>query len=117
MSARAMSRFGARRSASGMLVARERRMSSAVMTKTDAGASDSRSSRRDTEVTTTLANCSSDRSASSDADAGIDALASPAAQTQSAIVATGTNHRTTALRHDTVSLQHAYAGAERSNAV
>jgi hypothetical protein len=41
--ARATCRLGARRKASGRLVAPERRMSSPVMTKTEVGASDRRS--------------------------------------------------------------------------
>jgi hypothetical protein len=43
-------RPGARRSASGSVVAPARRMSSAVMTNTEAAASDSGSARLDTEV-------------------------------------------------------------------
>jgi hypothetical protein len=59
-SPRTTMRFGARRSASATEVAPERRMSSAVITKMDAGASTSRSSRRETEVTLRFASCSSE---------------------------------------------------------
>jgi hypothetical protein len=55
-------RFGASRSASGRLLAPERRMSSAVMTNTEAAASERRSGRFDTEVISTLASSSSERS-------------------------------------------------------
>src|SRR5687768_13141023 len=58
VSARATWRLGARRSTSGRLVAPERRISSLEMTKADAATSASRSGRRDTEVTTTLASSS-----------------------------------------------------------
>ena len=58
LSARATWRFGARRRASGMLVAPERRMSSALITKIDAATSMSLSSRRDTDVTMMWLSCS-----------------------------------------------------------
>src|SRR5205809_257576 len=50
----------------GRLVAPERRISSPVMTKTEAGASDRRSARRDTEVISRLASSSRLRSARSE---------------------------------------------------
>jgi len=63
LSARATVRLGARRSTSGKLVAPERRMSSPVITKIDAGASITRSSRRDALVTLMRVSCSRSRSA------------------------------------------------------
>jgi hypothetical protein len=87
-SARATWRLGARRSTSGRLVAPERRMSSLVMTKADAATSESRSARRDTEVTTTLASSSrlsrsrSLSSGTADAIAGAAVAARPMARAQ-----------------------------------
>src|SRR5207248_1688043 len=58
LSKRATCRLGARRSASGIVVAPERRISSAVMTKSDAGTATSRSSRFEADVTTICESCS-----------------------------------------------------------
>src|SRR5207244_1294792 len=60
-SARATSRLGASRNASASVFTPERRMSSAEITYTDAAASERRSARRDTVVTSTSLNCSSER--------------------------------------------------------
>src|SRR6266581_1010898 len=63
--ARATSRLGASLSASGRRVAPERRISSPVITKIDAAASESRSACRDTEVIWMLPSSSMLRSAMS----------------------------------------------------
>src|SRR5665213_2956212 len=65
VSTRATWRLGARRSTSGRLLAPERRMSSAVITKMDAAACDRGSACRDTEVISMLLSSSRLRSASS----------------------------------------------------
>src|SRR3954462_4994958 len=77
LSARATCRFGARRNASGMLLAPERRISSALITYIDAAASDRRSAWRETDVISILPSCSSERSANDDAACNSAAHTSP----------------------------------------
>src|SRR5207247_1030295 len=80
-------RFGARRRASGSVVAPDRRMSSDVMMNTDAGASARRSGRLDTDVIWRLASCSSDSSASSRVVGTVDWPWAPLARKRNAIAA------------------------------
>ncbi len=58
----ATSRFGASRNASGRLAAPDRRMSSAVITNTDAGAWLNGSARLETDITVSLPRSSSEKS-------------------------------------------------------